>query len=168
MTGLDANHLLIPLVAIMVIVLIYSNRLGSGKAKETPQGLVFTLKPVYAWSRMLLLPVYMVFFLWLSWRQSHAISWPLLVLCVFALAIGMLQMPGTITLTPTAITQRYWLLSSASIPYRKVTALQAIHAGRTILVLGGHRTRIRHSANHVAATDFRREIERRTGKHVLN
>jgi hypothetical protein len=168
MTGFDPNRLLIPLVALMVIVLIYSNRLTSGKARETSNGLVFSLKSVYSWSRMLLLPAYMAFFLWLSWRQSHAISWPLVALCVVALAIGLLQMPGTITLTPMAVTQHYWLLPSTAIPYGEVKALQAIHGGRTILVLGDKRARIRHSANHVAAADFRREIERRTGQHVIH
>jgi hypothetical protein len=166
--GFDITHLIGPLVAIMAVVLIYSSRFTPGKAKETPEGLVFAVKPIYAWSRMLVLPAYMAFFLWIAWRQNHIIPWPIVGLCLVALGVGLLQMPGTITLTPMAVTQRFWLQSSKTILYGEVMALQAMQAGRTILVIGNDRTRIRHSANHSAAADFRRELERRTDKHVLN
>jgi hypothetical protein len=167
-TGFDPTHLLGPLEAIMAVVLIYSSRLTPGKAKETPEGLVFPLKPVYALSRMLFLPAYMAFFLWLAWRQNHLMPWPIIFLCLAAYALSLLQAPATITLTPMAVTQRFWLQPSKTILYGEIMTLQAMQAGRTILVLGDNRVRIRHSANHAAAADFRRELERRTGKHVIN
>jgi hypothetical protein len=169
MNGFDPTRLLGPLVVVMAIVLLYSSRLTAGKVKETSEGLVFAVKPVYAWSRMLVLPVYMGFFLWIAWRQSHAIPWPIVGLCIVAIFIGLLQLPGTITLTPMAVTQRFWLQSSKSIPYGEITNMLAMQGGRTILVIGENRAaRIRHSANHAAAEEFRRELERRTGKHILN
>jgi hypothetical protein len=167
MTSFDPTHLLGPFVGIMVVVLIFGSRLTTGKAKETPEGLVFALKPIYAWSRLLFLPVYMLFFLWLAWRQNHTMPWPIIILCLVAYAFSLLQIPATIILTPMAVTQRYWLLRTQTIPYGEVTNLHAMQAGRTILVLGENRARIRHSANHAAPADFRREIERRTGKHVI-
>jgi hypothetical protein len=168
MTTFDPTRILGPLVAVMAVVLIYSSRLTAGKSKETPEGLVFAVKPVYAWSRMLVLPAYMGFFLWIAWKQSHTIPWTIVGLCLVAILIGLVQLPGTITLTPMAVTQNFWLQASKSIPYGEIMALQTMQAGRTILVVGNNRDRIRHSANHAAAADFRRELERRTGKHVLN
>jgi hypothetical protein len=167
MNGFDPSRLLGPLVAVMFVFLIFSNKFSTGKAKETPEGLVFPVKPIYAWSRILLLPLYMAFFIWIAWRQNHAIPWPIIVLCVLAILIGLVQMPGTITLTATAVIQTFWLQPSKSISYGEVTTLQALQSGRAILVLGDNRIRIRHSVNHAASIDFQREMERRTGKHVI-
>jgi hypothetical protein len=167
MTGIDPTRLVIPLVAVMAVALIYSSRLTTGKPKETPEGLVFAVKPIYLWSRTIFLPLYMAFFLWIGWHQNHVVPWPIFGLCLVALGIVMLQMPGTITLTPTAVTQRFWLQPEKIISYGEVITIQALQIGRTILVLGDNRVRIRHSANHVAPADFRREIERRTDRHVI-
>lgn len=167
MSSFDPTHLLGPFVAIMVVVLIFGSRLTTGKAKETPEGLVFALKPIYAWSRMLFLPVYMAFFFWLAWRQNHTMPWTILSLCLVIYAFSLLQAPATIILTPMAVTQHFWFQRTQTIPYGEVTNLHATQAGRTTLVLGENRARIRHSADHAAAADFRREIERRTGKHII-
>jgi len=164
----NPQHLLGPLVAVMLIFMIYSSRLSAGKVKETPEGLVFSLKPIYLWSRTLFLPAYMGFFLWVAWRQNHVMPWPIIFLCLIAIAVGLLQLPGTITLTPMAVTQHFWLQKPKTILYGEVMAIQAMQAGRTILVLGDNRVRIRHSANHAASVDFRKEIERRTDKHVIS
>ncbi|MEO6801745.1 MAG: hypothetical protein ABI197_00720 [Granulicella sp.] len=167
MTNFDPTRLLGPFVAIMVVILIFGSRLTPGRMKETPEGLVFSLKPIYALSRLLFLPIYMAFFFWMAWRQNHAMPWAILLLCLIVYVLSMLQIPATIILTPMTVTQHFWLQRTKTIPYGEVTSLHAMQAGRAILVLGENRARIRHSANHSAAADFRREIERRTGKRVI-
>ena len=167
MHGFNPQQVLVPLVAVMLVVMMYGSRISPGKAVETPEGLVFRLKPIYSWSRVVLLPVYMGFFLWIAWRQNHLMPWPIVFLCLIAIAIGLIQLPGTITLTPMAVTQTYWLQKSKTILYGEVMTLQAMQAGRTILVLGDNRVRIRHSANHAGNAQFRAEMERRTSKHVI-
>jgi hypothetical protein len=168
MNGFDPSRILVPLIAVMFIVVVYGSRFSTGKAKETPDGLVFALKPLYAWSRTILLPAYMGFFLWIAWRQNHVMPWPIIFLCLIALTVGLLQMPGTITLTPMAVTQTFWLQKSKTILYGEVMTIQAMQGGRTIIVLGDNRVRIRHSTNHAATQEFRAELERRTNKHVIN
>jgi hypothetical protein len=168
MHGFDPTHLLGPLLVAMLFLLLFGSRVDKGRAKETPEGLVFALKPIYSLARLLGLPIYIGFFFWLSWRQNHMIPWPVLVLCVLAYAFSLIQAPATITLTPMAITQSFWMQRLKIIPYGEVMTLQAIQAGRTIIIVGDNRTRIRHSSNHAAAAEFRREIERRTGKRILN
>ena len=165
--GFDPSRYLAPLVIAIAFLLLYSSRLTKGKTKETPEGLVFAVKPVYAWSRAIALPAYMAFFLWIAWRQHQGIPWPIVLLFFAAIALGLMQVPGTIILTPTAIKQRFWLQPSKSIEYHEVMTIQALHAGRTILVLGDNRQKIRHSVNHSAALEFQQEMERRTGKRTI-
>ncbi|NYF78847.1 hypothetical protein [Granulicella arctica] len=167
MTHFDPSRILAPLVVVMAIVLLYSSRLAAGKARETAEGLVFPIKPVYAWARGVVLPAYMVFFLWIAWRQNHLMPWPIIFLFLIAIAVSLLQMPGTIILTPMAVTQRFWLQKQKSILYSEVMAIQAMQGGRTTLVLGDNRVRIRHSSNHCAPLEFQKELERRTGKRVI-
>ena len=167
MHGFNPQQVLVPLIAVMLVVMMYGSRISPGKAVETPEGLVFRLKPIYSWSRVVLLPIYMGFFLWIAWRQNHVMPWPIVFLCLIAIAVGLIQLPGTITLTPMAVTQTYWLQKSKTILYGEVMGLQAMQAGRTILVLGDHRVRIRHSTNHAGNAQFRAEMERRTNKHVI-
>jgi hypothetical protein len=76
-------------------------------------------------------------------------------------------MPGTITLTPTAVTQRFWFRSSKAIQYTEVMAIQAAAGSRSTHVLGDNRVRISHTLNHSAAKEFQQELERRTGKRVV-
>ena len=167
MHGFNPQQILVPLIAVMLVVMMYGSRISPGKAVETPEGLVFRLKPIYGWSRIVLLPIYMGFFLWIAWRQNHVMPWPIVFLCLIAIVIGLIQLPGTITLTPMSVTQTYWLQKSKTILYGEVMGLQAMQAGRTILVLGDNRVRIRHSANHAGTAQFRAEMERRTNKHVI-
>ena len=167
MNGFNPQHLVGPLIAVMLVVMIYGSRISPGKPVETPEGLAFRLKPIYSWSRILLLPAYMGFFLWVAWHQNHVMPWPIIFLCLIAVVIGLIQLPGTITLTPMAVTQTFWLQPSKTILYGEVMGLQAMQAGRTILVLGDNRVRIRHSTNHAGAAEFRAELERRTGKRAI-
>ena len=156
-----------PLIALMLVFMIYGSRIAPGRAVETPEGLVFRLKPIYNLSRLILFPAYMGFFLWVAWRQNHVMPWPIIFLCLIAVVIGLIQLPGTITLTPTAVTQTFWLQPSKTILYGEVMTLQAMQAGRTILVLGDNRVRIRHSPNHAGNAEFRAEMQRRTDKRVI-
>jgi hypothetical protein len=84
-----------------------------------------------------------------------------------AVAFILMQVPGTITLTPTAITQRFWFRQSKIIQYNEVMAIQAAQGGRITRVLGDNRVKITHTLNHSAAKEFRQELERRTGKRVI-
>ncbi len=165
-TGFDPSKYLGPIIVIVAILLIYGSRLMPGKMQESSEGLVFPIKPIYAWARGIVLPAYMAFFLWIAWRQNHVMPWPIVFLCLIALAIGFLQMPGTILLTPMAVIQRFWFQKEKVILYNEVMTIQTLQSGRTTLVLGDKRVRIRHSANHSAPQDFQRELARRTGKRV--
>jgi hypothetical protein len=89
------------------------------------------------------------------------------LLFIAAIAVGLMQMPGTITLTPTAITQRFWFQPSKAIQYNEVMTIQAMQGGRMTRVLGDNRVKITHTSNHCAAIEFQREIESRTGKRVV-
>ncbi len=167
MGHLDLAHLVGPLVIVTALIILFGSRLTPGSAKETPDGLIFPLRPLFLLTRTVLLPAYLGFFLWFGWQQTHTISWALLLFGVIALALGALQLPGTITLTPTAITQRYWLRPLRTIPYSEITQLQQMIASRSILVVGANNVRIRHSSNHAASQQFQSEIERRTGMRVI-
>jgi hypothetical protein len=98
--------------------------------------------------------------------QQHIPLWlPVLLLALAVLVLY--QMPGTIVLTPTALLQRFWLRGSKTIQYNEVMSIQLIGAGRMTRVLGDNRVSITHTWNHSAAEQFRKELERRTGKRVI-
>jgi hypothetical protein len=151
----------------LVIVLLYGSRLSTGKVRETPEGLVFRIKPLFAWSRAIALPAYILFFAYMMFVQRQVLPWWMALLFVAAVAIGVMQMPGTIVLTPMAITQRFWLQPSKVIRYNEVVAIQEMQGGRMTAVLGDNRVKITHTSNHCAAVEFRQELERRTGKRVI-
>ena len=157
-------------VAFCVIVLaIFGSRFTSGSARQTPEGLVFGIKPVIAWTRAILLPAFVLFFLYAA-ITTHRNPVPLWVSLLFFAAIGVIvmQMPGTITLTPTAVTQRFWFRPAKTIQYNEVMAIQAATGSRSTHVLGDNRVRITHTLNHSAAKEFQQELERRTGKRVVS
>lgn len=154
------------LAIMLLIVLLYGSRLTKGRAHETPAGMKFSIKPLFAWSRAIALPAYILFFIYLLTAQKQAVPWWMGLLFLAAVGIGVLQMPGTILLTPTAITQRFWLQRSKAIPYNEVVSLQGIQGGRMTRVVGDNRVVITHTSNHCAAAEFQQEIERRTGKRV--
>ena len=150
----------------LVILMLYGGRLTKGNVKQTPEGPAFGIKPLFAWARAVVLPAYLLFFVYLLVSHKQPVPWWMALLFVAALALGLLQMPGTIVLTPTAITQRFWLLPSKTIQYNEVVSIRAIQGGRMTQVLGDNRVRITHTSNHSAALEFRQEIERRTGKRI--
>jgi|SRR5271170_1591607 len=151
----------------LAIVLLYGSRLTKGSVKQVPDGLAFGIKPVFAWSRAIALPAYILFFLYIAATQKQQVPWWMALLLLAAIALGVMQMPGTITLTPTAIKQRFWFQPSKAIPYSEVVTIQAMQGGRMTRVVGNNRVTITHTSNHCAAMEFQQEIERRTGKRVV-
>ena len=151
----------------LAVLLLYGSRLTKGSVVETPEGLVFRIKPLFAWARAIALPAYIFFFLYLMTIQKQPVPWWMALLFIAAIALGLIQMPGTITLTPMAITQRFWFQPSKTIQYNEVMAIQAMQGGRMTRVLGDNRVKITHTSNHCAALEFQHEIERRTGKRVV-
>lgn len=161
------SRLLRALAIGLAILMLYGSRLTKGSAKETPEGLAFSIKPLFAWSRAVALPAYILFFIYMMSSQKQAVPWWMVLLFVAAIGLGLMQMPGTIVLTPTAITQRFWLQPSKAIKYSEVMSIHAMQGGRMTQVLGDNRVKITHTSNHCAALEFRQEIERRTGKRVV-
>jgi hypothetical protein len=151
----------------LAILLLYGSRLTKGSAVATPEGLSFRIKPLFAWSRAIALPAYILFFIYIMTIQKQPVPWWMALLFVAAIAVGVLQMPGTITLTPMAIMQRFWFQPSKAIQYNEVMAIQAMQGGRMTRILGDNRVKITHTSNHCAAIEFQHEIERRTGKRVI-
>jgi hypothetical protein len=151
----------------LVILLLYGSRLTKGSVVQTPDGLAFRIKPLFAWSRAIALPAYILFFIYIMTIQKQHVPWWMALLFVAAIAVGLMQMPGTITLTPMAIMQRFWFQPSKTIQYTEVMAIQAMQGGRMTRVLGDNRVKITHTSNHCAALEFQQEIERRTGKRVI-
>lgn len=152
---------------VLAILLLYGSRLSKGSVKETPEGPAFRIKPLFAWSRAIALPAYMLFFAYMMMVQKQTVPWWMALLFIAALSLGIMQMPGTIVFTPMALTQRFWLQPSKSILYKDVVSLQGMQGGRMTAVTGENRIRITHTSNHCAPDEFRQEIERRTGKHVI-
>ena len=93
--------------------------------------------------------------------------WWVIIFFTAAVVVIVVQMPGTITLTPTAVTQRFWFRSDKVIQYNEVMAIQAAAGSRSTHVLGDNRVRITHTLNHSAPKEFQQELERRTGKRVV-
>jgi hypothetical protein len=151
----------------LAVLLLYGSRLTKGSVAQTPEGLVFRIKPLFAWARAIALPAYVLFFIYMMSTQKQPVPWWMALLFIAAIALGLMQMPGTITLTPTEITQRFWFQPSKTIRYNEVMAIQAMQGGRMTRVLGDNRVRITHTSNHCAAAEFQREIESRTGKRVV-
>ncbi|MCU1322135.1 MAG: hypothetical protein JWM43_1784 [Acidobacteriaceae bacterium] len=155
-------------VLVAVIILLYAGRMSKGSAKETPEGLVFGMKPLVLWTRLLAIPLYMAIILYPLLALHHEVPMWLPVLVVAAIALTAYQLPGTILLTPAAVVQRFWLRGDKSIQYHEVMTVQSIQAGRITRVLGDNRTTITHNTAHSDAERFRSELERRTGKRAIS
>jgi hypothetical protein len=95
------------------------------------------------------------------------VPWWVALFFVAAVAVIVMQMPGTIILTPTAVIQRFWFRPAKAIQYNEVMAIQASSGSRSTHVLGDNRVKITHTLNHSAAKEFQQELERRTGKRVV-
>jgi hypothetical protein len=163
---LDPN-LLRTLVIVLFFVALFAGKIAKGKARQTPEGLTFSMKPVFTAMRFLALPLYYAFFFYWYWQAHHIVSWPMTILFVLVMMLMATQSPGTIVLTPTSIEQRYWFLKRKVIAYPEVMAIQKTNAGRAVAILGDNRVRITHTTNHSDQAAFEQAIEQRTGKKVL-
>jgi hypothetical protein len=151
----------------IILLVVFGSRFTTGSSSQTADGLVFGIKPIILWARVIILPVLIFFVVYALTTNRQAAPWWVFLLFFAAIVFIIVQMPGTITLTPTAITQRYWFQPSKTIQYNEVMAIQAAQAGRMTRVLGDNRVRITHTQNHSAADEFRQELERRTGKRLI-
>src|SRR5882757_4299241 len=157
-------------VALSVILLVaFGSRFTTGSASQTPEGLVFGIKPVIAWTRAIFLPAFVLFVVYVAiTTHRNPVPWWVSLLFFAAVGIILMQMPGTIILTPTAVTQRFWFRPAKAIQYNEVMAIQAAPGSRSTHVLGDNRVKITHTLNHSAAKEFQQELERRTGKRVVS
>src|SRR5258708_15015689 len=112
----------------LAILLLYGSRLTKGSVVQTAEGLAFRIKPLFAWSRAIALPAYILFFIYIMTIQKQPVPWWMALLFVAAIAICLMQMPGTITLTPMAIMQRFWFHPSKTIHYNEVMPIQGMQA----------------------------------------
>src|SRR5271168_652061 len=106
---LDPTHLL-NLVIVLFLLALFAGKSAKGKARQTPEGLAFPMKPTFTAMRFLAQPLYYAFFFYWYWQAHHTVSWPMTILFVLVIALMATQAPGTIVLAPTAIVQHYWLL----------------------------------------------------------
>ena len=158
------NLQLVSIVA--VFALLFLARLSKGRARQTPQGLAFPLKPLVVFSRAVALPLYFLLFAYPLWISRQSIPAWLLLMLLVATVFGLYQLPGTIVLTPTAITQRFWLRASKSIPFPEILGIAAARTGAVTRILGANRVAITHTFNHSASDEFRAELARLSGRQV--
>ena len=156
------------LVAIVIVfALIFVSRLAKGSAHETPRGLAFPLKGLVVFARGVALPLYFLLFAYPLWISQRSIPPWLLILLFLSVLFAIFQVPGTIYLTPTAVEQHFWLRADRVIPYNEImTVYAAARGGSLTRVLGSNRVTITHGFNHSASAEFRRELERRSGKRL--
>ncbi len=129
----------------VVLLVVFGSRFTTGSVTQTSEGLVFGIKPVILWARVIILPLLIFFVVYTLTTNRHAAPWWVFLLFFAAIVFILVQMPGTITLTRTAITQRFWFQPSKTIQYSEVMAIQAAQAGRMTRVLGDNRVTITHT-----------------------
>ncbi len=144
---------------LVVGVLLFLTRLSKGRARPSPQGLAFPLKPLVVFARAVALPLYFLLFAYPLWISRQSIPVWLLVLLLLATLFGLFQLPGTILLTPSAITQTFWLRRSKSIPYTDVLGVAASPGSPNTRILGANHTTITHTFNHSDSQRLRTELE---------
>jgi hypothetical protein len=153
----------------VILLVVFGSRFTTGSARQTPEGLAFGIKPMIAWTRAIFLPAFVLFFFYAAMiNHRSSVPWVVSLFFIAAVVIIVMQIPGTITLTPTAVTQRFWFRPSKTIQYNEIMAIQASPGSRSTHVLGDNRVRITHTLNHSAAKEFQQELERRTGKRVVS
>jgi hypothetical protein len=153
-------------VLTVVLLVVFGGRLMKGSVRQSSEGPVFGTKPIIVWTRIIALPA-LVLFVVFSTMNRPQVPWLFYLFLVVVIAFLVSQLPGTITLTATAVTQRFWFRPLKSIQYNEVMAIQSSQAGRAVRVLGDNRVKITHTMNHCASAEFQQELERRTGKRVI-
>ncbi|HTC76658.1 MAG TPA: hypothetical protein VK684_13845 [Edaphobacter sp.] len=154
-------------VGIVGLLLFGSFLIKDSLAQTTTEGMVFRSRPLLASAEMLVAPVIILSFVHIISPHKQLELWVFTLLVFAALAVGLMRMPGAITLTPAAITQKFWFQPSKTIQYTEITAIQTKAGSSSITrVLGEDRVKIVHSSKQRAAKEFRQELERRTGKRA--
>ena len=157
-------HILQLVSIVAVFTLLFLSRMSKGKPRPTPAGLAFPLKPLVVFSRAVALPLYFLLFAYPLWISRQSIPAWLLLMLLIATVFGLYQLPSTIVLTPTAITQRFWLRASKSILYTEILGIAAARSGAVTRILGNTHTAITHTFNHSASAEFRTELARLSGR----
>ena len=147
-----------------VFLLLYGSRLSKGKARQTPAGLEFALKPLVIASYAGALLLYAGFLGYTAYLSPTRLPWWFYAVFVLAIGLILLRLPATIVLGPETITQSYWFLKQRVIGYGEVTNVQSYVAGRAVRVMGSNRVTITHTNNHAAQGQFVAEMERLTAK----
>jgi len=57
----------------LAILLLYGSRLTKGSVSQTTEGLAFRIKPLFAWSRAIALPAYILFFAYITLSQKQPV-----------------------------------------------------------------------------------------------
>ncbi len=153
---------------VAVFALLILTRASKGRARQTPTGLAFPLKPLVIFARAIALPLYFLLFAYPLWISRQSIPAWLLLLLLVATVLGLFQLPGTIRLTPAAVTQTFWLRASKSIPYPEIVGIAAAPNSPVTRILGANRTTIVHTFNHSASATFRTEFARLSGHSLRN
>jgi hypothetical protein len=151
----------------LFLLFLYGSRPAKGSVVQTADGPAFRIKPFFAWAGAMALLAYILFVIYFVAVQKQPVTWWIALLLAAGITTWAMRMPGTITLTPTAVTQRFWFRPAKTIQYNEVMAIQAAPGGRNTHVLGDNRVKITHTLNHSAAKEFQQELERRTGKRVI-
>lgn len=151
---------------VAVFALIYLARATKGRSRSTSAGVAFPLKPLVIVSRAIALPLYFLLFAYPLWISRQSIPAWLLILIFVVCLFALFQLPGTILLTPTAVTQRFWLRASKVIPYTEILGISASATGTVTRILGSNRVAITHTFNHSAAAEFRTDLARLSGKKL--
>lgn len=154
---------------IISAVLVLGWGFTKGRSRQTADGVEFRLKPM---CRMFLVfvPTYLSLAWWVLHRQGYPMPWQLPTFFIGVICLVLIRQRGTITLTPTAVTQRFWLLPlpPKQIAYEDVMMIQLrTHRGVFTQVRGNTGVKIVHSPGHCAEDEFRTEMEKRTGKRVV-
>jgi len=144
-----------------------SLRFFKGKVTPTAEGLQYKRKALLQLLQLVVLPVYFSYIMWGEYHnRGHVSVLSAVLFCGLVISV-MLQMPGVITLTPTAIVQNFWLRADKRIDYPDVMAIESRTGGREVRVMGNTGVNITHNSGHADQSSFRAEMEQLTGKNVV-
>ena len=150
----------------VAMMLLWGSRLTHGRLRFSPEGEEFPIKPMFAWSRAIGLPAYVLFYAYTMYVYDHGIPRWYGGLLVIAVGLGFAPMPGTIILTRTAIVQRFWMRPAKWIEYGSVRSIDVTRHGRKVRIVGKNGVPITFTLNHCAAGEYLRQVEERTGRQA--
>ena len=145
-----------------VFALLYGSRLSNGAAQRTAEGIEFPLKPMVIASYLGALLLYAGFLGYSAYASPRGVPWWFYVVFLLAMGLILMRLPGTITMGPLAMRQRYWFLKERVIGYDDIVAVQVYAAGRAVRVTGNAGVAITHTNNHAAQAEFLADVDRVT------